>query len=157
MLPVRVTDHVRFQYCQGLFSVHFGSTWLLPYILCLTDKGDRKHASKHDFSGHSAPEQKLCWDYLTDNDWIWKIDKWCKIKDNMQTFSPWRTSSYASDLRSMQFNVKPFIDKVSVNQKGNGPINKKNAQRDRVIKRWRENKLRKQNYHSISCVTHLNN
>lgn len=49
MLPVRVTGHVRFQYCQDLFLGHFDSTWLLPDILCLTDKEDHKHASKHGF------------------------------------------------------------------------------------------------------------
>lgn len=32
---------------------------------------------------------------------------------NTQTFNPDRTSSYASALRSMQFNVKPFMDRVS--------------------------------------------
>ena len=32
---------------------------------------------------------------------------------NTQTFNPNRTRSYASALRSMQFNVKPFMDKVS--------------------------------------------
>lgn len=35
------------------------------------------------------------------------------------TFNPCRTSSYASDLRSMQFNVRPFIAKVSGKQEGN--------------------------------------
>jgi len=40
------------------------------------------------------------------------------VKNQRQsTFNPWRTNSYASDLRSMQFKVNPFIDKVSMNQK----------------------------------------
>ena len=49
MLPVKVTSPAIFQYCQDLFSMHCDSTLLPPYILCLTDKGDQKHASKHDF------------------------------------------------------------------------------------------------------------
>ena len=49
MLPVKVIGPARFQYCQDLFSVHSDNTLLLPYILCLTDTGDHKHASKHDF------------------------------------------------------------------------------------------------------------
>jgi hypothetical protein len=51
-----------------------------------------------------------------------KKGKKCKFKcytnrESISTFRPSRTRSYASDFRSMQFNVKPFIDKVSENQK----------------------------------------
>jgi len=39
------------------------------------------------------------------------------IEEHIQTFTPSRTSSYASVLRSIQFRVSPFIDKVSENHK----------------------------------------
>lgn len=42
--------------------------------------------------------------------------KWTVKKHN--TFNPSRTRSYASDLRHMQFNVNPFIAKVSGGHEG---------------------------------------
>lgn len=41
------------------------------------------------------------------------------LRQHPPTFNPCRTSSYASVLRSMQFNVRPFIAKVSENHEGN--------------------------------------
>lgn len=58
-LPARVKGPLEFQCYLDLFSEHSCSILLPPYILCLIDKGDHKHASKHDFWDHSASRCKF--------------------------------------------------------------------------------------------------
>ena len=49
--------------------------------------------------------------------WKLRIDVMLTYDNRRETLTPSRTSSYASVLRSIQFRVSPFIDKVSENDK----------------------------------------